>query len=299
MAHWRRWLIVCCTATLAWAVWSLYAWHYPLLNWYNAPLALAAAWAVTRFVEGGRRRYVVLAGAMAGIAIAQKISGLFLLAALLVWCVAHVAHVARREPAYTRGPGYAVFVTGVGTVFVLLVARLVLGLPHETHGSAKFLIVLLIAVTVLWLGWSAYTAAVPSGEGVQALVALLLLLAAGVAVPLVPFLLVYVAHGGMSDLIVGVFVRPAARLSLIWSALPGRVAAAVFAVILGALAGVLTQRDQFTVWSESMMLRGIPVMLLLVALWGSWRREEEPGPYGSVVFLLVTSAATAHLLQVP
>jgi hypothetical protein len=145
-----------------------------------------------------------------------------------------------------------------------------------------------------------------------------------VAVPLVPFLLTYVAHGAVGDLIVGVFVRPAVRLSLIWFPPPGRVATAgmmlaplvlalgvryaaparsygiaVLALVLGALAGALAQRDQFTASSAALMVRGLPVMLPLVALWGSWRREEEPGPYGSVVFLLVTCAVTGQLLQVP
>ncbi len=311
-------------ATLAWAVWSLYAWHYPLLNWYYAPLALFATWAVTRFVESGRRRYVVLAGVMVGIAIVQKITGLFLLAALLLWCAAHVADVARRVPAHARAWGYAVFVTGAGAVFVLLVARLVLGLPAEFHGSAMYLFVLPIAVAVVWLGWSAYSAGVGAREGVRTLLSLLVPLAVGVAVPLIPFLLLYVAHGAVGDLIVGVFVRPAARLSLILSPPPGRVATAgmmlaplvlalgvryaapargravaVFAVILGILAGVLAQRDQFTASSVALMVRGLPIMLPLVALWGSARREEEPGQYGSVVFLLVTCAATAQLLQVP
>lgn len=311
-------------ATLAWGIWSLYAWHYPLLNWYYAPLALFAVWGVTRFVESGRRRYVVFAGVMVGIAIIQKITGLFLLAALLLWCAAHVAVVARLAPARPRGWGYAVFVTGAGAVFVLLVARLMLGLPAEIHGSALSLYVLPIAAVVLWLGWSAHTADVPAGEGVRALVALLVPLVIGVAVPLVPFLLIFVAHGAVGDLIAGVFVRPAARLSLIWSPPPGRIATAgmmlaplvlalgvryaapargraiaVFAVILGALAGALAQRDQFTASSAALMVRGLPVMLPLVALWGSWRREEEPGPYGSVVFLLIACAATAQLLQVP
>lgn len=321
-------------ATLAWAVWSLYAWHYPLLNWYYAPLALFAAWGVTRFVESGRRRYVVFAGVMVGIAIIQKITGLFLLAALLLWCAAHVAQAARDKAARdmaardmaapARGWGYAVFVTGAGAIFVLLVARLVLGLPADIHGSAMYLFVLPIGVCVLWLGGSAHRAGVPAGEGVRALIALLAPLAIGVAVPLIPFFLLYVAHGAVSDLLIGVFVRPAVRLSLIWSPPPGRLATAGmmlapmvlvlgvryaaparsragagFAVVLGILGGMLAQRDQFTASSAAMMVRSLPIMLPCVALWGSWRREEEPGPYGSVVFLLIACAATAQLLQVP
>lgn len=311
-------------ATLAWGVWSLYAWHYPLLNWYYAPLALFASWGVIRFVESGRRRHLVLAGVMVGIAITFKITGLYLLAAFLLWCAMHVAYAGRHASTRGRSAGYAVLATGAGAVFVLLVVRLVLGLPAEIHGSALFLFALPSAACVAWLGWSARAAGVPAGAGVRALVALLAPLAAGMAVPLVPFAAAYVATGAVGDLVVGVFVRPAARLSMIWSPPPGRMAMAgmmlapfmlvlgvryirparghamaAVAVILGALAGGLAQHDQFTAWSVGVMVRSLPVMLPLVALWGSWRREEEPGPYGSVVFLLVTCAATSQLLQVP
>jgi len=266
---------------------------------------------------------MVQAGVMVGIAIVFKSTGFFLLAALLLWCASHAAHAGRTKPA--RGSwGYAAFVTGAGAAFVLLVVRLVLMLPAEVHGSALFHFVLPIAVTVLWLSWSAYAAEVTAGDGVRALAALLMPLAAGMAVPLVPFLLMYVPDGALFDLFTGVFVTPAARMTLIWLPPPGRVATAgmmlaplaltlgvryaapargrrvtAVAVFLGVLAGVLAQRDEFTSASVALMVRGLPVVLPLVALWGSWRREEEPGPYGSVVFLLVACAATAQLLQVP
>ena len=312
-------------ATLAWGVWSLYAWHYPLLNWYYAPLALFSVWGVTRFVESGRRSYLVLAGVMAGIATAQKITGLFLLAALLLWCAAHVSHAAlpaRRDAARPRG--FAVLVTGAGVAYVLMVTRLVRGLPAEFHGSAAFLFIFPVIATVLWMGLDALEAGVAAGAGVRALLALLLPLLVGVAVPLVPLLLVYAAHGAVHDLLFGVFVRPSARLALLWFAPPGRLATAgmmlaplvlalgvryaaparartalALALVLGTVAGVLSHYDQFSAASTALMIRGLPVLLPLVALWGGWRREEEPGPYGSVVFLLVACAATSQLLQVP
>ncbi|MHB1310886.1 MAG: hypothetical protein ACYC3L_02625 [Gemmatimonadaceae bacterium] len=311
--------------TLAWGAWSLYAWHYPLLNWYYAPLALCSAWGVTRFVESRRRWYVVFAGAMAGIAFAQKITGLFLLAALLLWCAAHVAFAAppvRREASRARG--FALLVTAAGGVFVALVARLVWGLPAEFHGSAAFVFIVPIVVTVLWMGWSAWESGVAVAAGLRALLSLLLPLLAGVAVPLVPMLLVYAAHGAVHDLVFGVFVRPAARLALLWFAPPGRLAmggmmlaplvlalgvryaapprarpAIAAALVLGAVAGALSHYDQFTASSTALMMRGIPVLLPFVALWGAWRREDEPGPYRSVAFLLVACAATSQLLQVP
>lgn len=311
-------------ATLAWAVWSLYAWHYPLLNWYFAPLAIGAAWGVTRFVETGRRRFVAVAGVMVGIAIAQKISGLFLLAALLLWCAAHVALTARRDATVRGGNGYAVFVASAGGLFVLIVARLVLGMPREVHGSVVGLFVVPIAATVAWIAWLAWDARLPTLAGGRALTGLLVPLAAGLAVPLVPFVLVFVAHGAMHDLIVGVFVRPIARLSLIWTAPPGRVASAgmvlaplvlvwgvryaaparrtrdaVLAVALGVLAGVLAHRDEFTATSAALMVRGLPLVLPLVPLWSLWRRERNARPYDSLVVLLVASATTAQLLQVP
>ena len=321
-------------ATLAWGVWSLYAWHYPLLNWYYAPLALFAAWGVTRFVESGRRRYVVLAGVCVGVAIAFKITGLYLLAAMLLWCAAHVVFGAQRargtgesrgEGTPARSLGYAVLVTVSGVVFILLVARLVWSLPAEARGSVLFHYVVPAAATVLWLGWRARDAGISAGAGTRELLSLLVPLAAGVMLPLLPLFLGYAAIGALTDLYVGVLVRPSARMTLLpWPPPPGRVASAgmmlapillvigvryakpsrgqasaVLAVALGLGAGVLAHHDEFTATSVSLMVRVLPVLLPLVALWGSVRGEEMPGGHGSVVFLLVAFAATAQLLQVP
>lgn len=314
---------------LASAVWSLYAFHYPLLNWYYAPLALFAVWAVTRYVESGRTRYVVIAGVMVGIAITFKISGLYLLAAFLLWCAAHVSHVARsaqRGDACPRAWGYAVLVTAAGALLAVLVLQLVLKLPTDIQGSAMFLFVLPVAATACWLSWSAYGAGTATGPGLRVFVALLVPFALGIAVPLIPFLALYAGQGALGDLYHGVFVRPAMRFSIPWfgSSPPGRVTTggmmlaplilvvgvryatsvrgrmvAALAVILGVVAGLLAEHDQFTASSTTLMVRGLPVMLPLVALWGSCRGEEEPGPYGSIVFLLVACAVTAQLLQIP
>ncbi|MBA4072735.1 MAG: hypothetical protein C0497_12995 [Gemmatimonas sp.] len=311
-------------ATLAWAIWSLYAWRYPLLNWYYAPLALTAAWTIARFLETGHRAYVALAGALCGIAISLKITGLFLLAALLLWCAAHVASDARRNPSTMRGNGFFVFVAVAGTLFALIVTRLVLGLPREFHGSALGVFLLPIAGTIAWLVWEARRSGLPTAAGMRALAGLLVPLAAGLAVPLVPFLLVFVLQGAVDDLMIGVFVRPAARLSLVFSPPPGRLASygfalaplvlavgvryavtalprttAAAAVLLGGLAGALAHLDQFTVASSAMVVRGLPLILPIVLLWSAWRHEEDSRPHGSLVFLLVATAATSQLLQVP
>ncbi len=315
--------------TLAWAVWSLFAFHYPLLNWYFAPIALFAVWGVTRFVETGRRSYLVLAGVMVGVAIVFKISGLYLLAALLLWSTSHVSrlsHPTRQDAGDKGGAGFAVIVAVGGAALVCLVARLVSkAFPGETYGSSVFLFVMPVAAIVLWLSWSSFDAHLSVGRGLRALMELMVPLWVGVAVPLAPFLLWYAANGALGDLCYGVLVRPAARLSIPWFViLPGRVASAgmmlaplvlglgvryavparyrvdaVVAVILGVGAGMLAQRDEFTASSTSLMVRGLPVLMPVLALWGSRRREEESGPYGSVVFLLVTCAVLSQLLQVP
>lgn len=311
-------------ATLAWALWSLYAWRYPLLNWYYAPLGLAAAWAIARYLETGHRAYVSLAGALCGVAISLKITGLFFLAALLLWSAAHVASDARRRVSTERGSGFFVFVAIAGASFLLIVTRLVLELPREFHGSALGAFLLPIAATVASLVWEARRSGLSAAPGMRALAGLLVPLAAGLAVPLVPFLLLFVVQGAVDDLMIGVFVRPAARLQLVFSPPPGRLAsygfalaplalaigvryalpatprlAAAAAVLLGGLAGALAHVDQFTSSSAAMVVRGLPLILPIVLLWSAWRQETDSRPYSSLVFLLVAAAATSQLLQIP
>lgn len=331
--------IAAAAVMIASAVWSLYAWHYPLLNWYYPPLAMGAVWCTIRFVESGHRGFVVGAGVLAGAAIVMKVTGFYLLAALLLWTAAHAA-----EPSGTgrRSAGFAGFVAMSGGAFTLVVVKLVTSLPRDLHGSVLAIFAAPIAATVLWMVWRAWESGWSLRDGVRRVLAVAIPLVVGVALVALPFVLYYALHGALHDLYTGVFVRPAQRLTKLFGAPPGRITIAgmlvapfvlvvglraaraasfmrdsVIAAALGVVCGAIALKDEFTASSAALLVRGLPVMLPAAALalhaLSRWRRDGDAdagtrapsggdaasAPYASVAMLLVAMATCSQLLQVP
>ncbi len=97
----RRWAepVLCAAAVVVTALWTLWAWQMPLLNWFYAPLALFAVAALLPHEGRSPQRGHVIAGVAAGVMFTLKLTGLFLLAAILLWCVRAAARDARAAMA--------------------------------------------------------------------------------------------------------------------------------------------------------------------------------------------------------
>lgn len=304
------------------AVWSLYAWHFPLLNWYYPPLVLGSAWAVVRYVESGRRGWLWAAGFGAGLAIDIKITGCFLLAALLLWTIARAGDEGRRTTdAGPASRGFMLIALTLAGAYALMVFALVRKLP--VRDSAMLHFVLPNAVVALWAARETARARLTATAGVAALARLVLPVLGGVAVAILPLIAWFAAHGALNDLFTGVFVRPAVRLALVWMPPPGRIAtvtmlAAPFllllgsraarvgrpqvtigvALALGVVAGLLARSSPESIDAASMAVRAVPIALPIVALsWGA-PRDGDPS-HRSIALLLVACSVTAQLLQVP
>lgn len=309
--------------TLAWVVWSMYAWPFPLLNWFYAPLVLSAVWATTRYVESARCGYLVVAGAIVGTTITFKVSGLYALAAFLLWGAADVA-LAANITARTARNGFAAIVGVASVALVLLVEMLVRGMPAEVRGSAEFAFVLPVASVAIVLTLLAKRSGLGALEGLRAFSRLMVPFAIGLALTLGVLLVFYATQHALGDLFLGLFVRPTVRLSRYWAAPPGRLvfvsamlAPAVLmigarsavnprprlavgtALALGAIAGGLSHFDQFTATSAALMVRSIGVAVPLILVWTVVRREVGSAPYASIMFLLVAQVSMSQLLQVP
>jgi hypothetical protein len=305
------------------ATWSLYAWHLPLLNWYYAPLAMAACWGVFRFEETGRHRWLVLAGAAVGGAILVKVTGVFVLAALLLWCLARAGDGAR-EGIRDRRQGFAVVAAFLLAFFLAAVVLLLRGLPREMYGVAGLHFLLPCAGISAWVLLRVQRGGRGTVDGLSALLALLVPLFAGALLVAAPFLLHYVRLQALDDLLAGVLIRPRARLTLVAYGAPGRLGtlaalipplllfagsrraawgdtrrnimvAAVLGACWGAAAHFALPMAGATV---ALSIRAMPIVLPLLALW--W--DGEPvldGAVARMTLLLVGLAATSQLVQVP
>ncbi len=308
---------------LACGAWSLYAYHLPLLNWYYAPLALIACWCVYRFEESHRRRWLLAAGACAGASILVKITGLFTLAALLLWC----ADWAGRRPVAagkSRGLGFAALLGVVLSGYVAAVLVLLRGMPAELFGSAAVHFLLPQVLLTGWLVRRVARGGLGARPGIGHLLHVAAPLLAGVLLALAPFVLHYVRAGAVADLLVGLFVRPAMRLQHFAFGPPGRLGTAlalaaplvffaglrfvkpvvrpgtpVLALLFGAVLGAAT-RLMFgdAVNSTPLFVRSVPIVLPLVGL--LWEeRTDRAGEIGSGALLLVALTVTSQLVQVP
>lgn len=307
--------------TLVSAVWSLYAWHFPLLNWYYLPLVLGGAWAVVRYAESGRRGWLWAAGFGAGLAIDIKITGSFFLAALLLWSIARAGDEGRRRAAAPPSAGFAWVAITLAGAYALMVLALVRRLP--IHDSAMLHFVLPNAAVAVWVAREAARARLSASAGVVALVRLVLPLLGGVAIAILPLVIWFASHGALGELFAGVFVRPAVRLTMVWMPPPGRIATVAMlaaplllllgsraarvarphvtigvALALGAALGLLARSTPESIDAASMAIRAVPIALPIVALWWGAPRGGDPS-LGTITLLLVACSATAQLLQVP
>ncbi len=188
--------------------------NYPaaMPSWYNLFLAGFALFGLVRWLETGRSRWLVFAGAAVGVSVLVKIVGLYLLAGVLVGLtLVDQEHTSAAEGRSSSGDRtWALVITGAAALLLLLVMNLVgtgAGLREMYHYVLPAASVVALVIAREWL-----RPPEPWAERTRRLVGSFLPLLAGFSVPVLGYLLIYVWAGGLEDLLVGVFVAPRRRL---------------------------------------------------------------------------------------
>jgi len=216
-------------AVLLAATLSVPAYPSAMPTWFCLYAVTWGCWALLRWMEGGSRRWLLAAGATAGLALLFKVVGLYFLAAAL-------AAVAWRRVDGSRA--YAATV-GVGVLaFLALLARLVLpgwGVAGAYHFflPALALCGALLARARRGSGDGGGASGVSAETGVRALLADVTALLAGFFAPVAAFLVPYALSGALGPWVEGVFLLPGRRLQAassppgaLWTVVPGVVAVA-------------------------------------------------------------------------
>lgn len=200
------------TAVLLATVWGLPNYPAPMPSWYNLFFAVFGAAALLRYLETERRRWLVVAGVAGGLSVLVKVTGLYYVAGALLFLAYRQqilpARGERREPP----PGvYGLTVAGAMIIFLALLIRIV----ASRAGVAEFanFVVSPVAIVALLLWNRGWEPGASSGACFAALGRLVLPFGLGLAVTVLPLLVVYVRAGAVADLLVGVLVQPLARLS--------------------------------------------------------------------------------------
>lgn len=213
------------------AVLSVPTYPEAMPTWFSLFAVTWGLWCLLRFLDGGSRRWLAAAGALAGVALLFKVVGLYFVAATLLALAAH------------RGDGSRLYrgIEMAGVVaFLALLDHLVLPGSGASGVWHFFVPALALGGAVVWRGWHGRAGDAPStGAGLRPLLADGVALAVGLAIPVVVFLVPYALGGGLGAWFRGVFVLPGRRLQAaasapgpFWTVVPGMVAVAVMAAAM-------------------------------------------------------------------
>jgi len=198
-------------ATLLAIVWTLPNYPAAMPSWYNLFFATFGAAALFRFTETGRRGWLVAAGAIGGLSLLVKIAALYYIAACLLFLVGYEALTRDESP---RGSGRGLYRALVGTGLAGLL--LGVGALIRRHLSVEQVYHFLLPTAMLAGvvdSVVARSAGIEIPRAMRRLWGLVWPFAAGLAVPIVGFLVPYVAHGDVGVLLRGVFVNPTTRIA--------------------------------------------------------------------------------------
>jgi hypothetical protein len=202
--------------TLLAVAWSVPNYPEAMPSWYNLYFATWGVLALFCYTEKRRDRWLCIAGLCGGLSFLVKISGLYFIAACLLFFVYREQSVSRADTAEERHGGFAylLFVTGGLALFLALLTSLIAQRP--TAGE-YFQFVLPSAFLVAFLLWEAWHLSwEPSASRFSHLFRETMPFLAGALAPFLLSLLWFASRGALLAWFTGVFIRPAMRIH--WSA---------------------------------------------------------------------------------
>ena len=251
--------------TLLAVVWSVPNYPAPMPSWYNLFLATFGIAALLRFLEDGRRHWLILAGIAGGLSFLVKVVGLYYVAGVLLFVAFH-AHTTARESAGAEpewGRGYATFATGSLLLFVLALIAVVRGRPSAPDLIQFVLPGAVVAGLLVRNEWT-----VPAGSSehrVRVLVRLLAPFLLGVLLPVVLYLVPYALTGALGAFAHGVFVLPAKRLGHAAFAPPLRTMLALVPAVAVTAAVTWPRGSSLSLGRRELTLLGVALAIVLIA----------------------------------
>jgi hypothetical protein len=313
--------------TLLAVAWSVPNYSAAVPSWYNLFCATFAAWALLRYLDTARRRWLFLAGLLAGVSCAVKIAGLFAVAAALLFFVFLEQDIARSRSADgARAVAYRAFETA-GAAALLVVLSSMIAWDFRPMLLLHFV---LPTVAVLGLLVRRELSVGPSSTAARfrTFFGMVAPFCTGCLVALLPLLAPYLRAGALGDLIHGVLLAPRSRIQFASSAplelgflglLPaivlagilaagvacrGRLRAALRPLVLLLTIGAVVAAGTFPWIYQALWLSIVPSIPLTVLIGcGLIAASRRAGPIGarrdSQAFLMLTLVALCSLIQFP
>ena len=215
--------------TLLASVWSIPVYAAPLPSWYNLFFAVWCAGALNEWRKSGKPWWLVVAGLLIGISLLFKISGLFLLAASLLFLLYNDQlkfNIQNRESFSEGGPGTndirrpnlrSSLVFG-GLVLAGLLSTAFVN-QHNPLMQILHFVIPFVAIILFLLRqeWESTCGQRSSLAGVSGNIAWLI---SGFAMPVAGWFAFYAFQGALGELSHGLFVMPKKRLEFAADSFP-------------------------------------------------------------------------------
>lgn len=312
-------------AVLAFLAWSLPNYFAGVPSWYILFFTIFGVLFLLRYLDTGRRRWLIAAGLCGGLSLIFKIVGLYFVAAALLFLLFHEQMLAAAKPRQRAGRASGSLIL-TGLIGVTIAGLLLLLVRRHFQPMVLFNCVVpgvAVCGVLVWNEWRVGGA--PVGARLLGLTAKVAPFALGVVLPVLLFLVPFARGGGLDELVRGVFVLPQLRLEHSVYPFPGpiglvaalpvavvlvsgfrsrrRLELLVLAVLAPALAGLLALAGKPVVYRAIWYsLRCILPMVVLLACWQLVRAGRNAGaspPRRQELFLVAAMTAFVSLTQYP
>jgi len=307
--------------------WSIPNYSAPMPSWYNLFFATFGLVSILRYIETGNRGWLFIAGLCGGLSFLFKQTGLYFIAAVLLFLVfREQVAPSNRSSRNTETVLYRIFL--VGSLF--LYEALLVNLLRRTHSGKIFLYFFLPELAIgVAIVWNEFFLVEARSRRFAFLFRELAPFAAGVALPVLVFLVPFFLTGTIFRFVHDVFVLPGLRFTYtlrVWPLVAHTktmvaiaanlllIAAVFFAgtrtrtalgvlALLGTPVILLIARVQdiiyASVWHAIWILVPIAIVLSVVlVLWQLMRRKMD-AIRQQQIFLVLCVAATGNLIQFP
>ena len=197
--------------TLLAVAWSVPNYAAAVPSWYNLFFAVFGTAALLRYLETNSRRWLFAAGFCAGLSILAKIAGLFFVAGVLLFFLFREQNSAAptRHSLAKRGRFFSLLIVFGLSTFVLLLFLLVRQIPR----ASEYIHFVLpgLALAVMLVRRELFGAGAPNKRRIAGLSGMLFPFTAGVAAPVLVFLMPFFRSHSLPVLFNGIFVLPAKR----------------------------------------------------------------------------------------
>lgn len=196
------------TVVLLAVVWGVPNYSAALPSWYNLYFATFGIASMLRYIQDRSPLWLFLAGACGGLSCLFKVSGIFFVGALFLSLLFLSSDLETTTLLPFKNVWHRVFVVVSVLAYCGLVFAVIWNRPILVSLCYFVGPVLVVGAVLLW---QEFGPGRTSGQSMSSLLRMLGPFVAGVAFPLLVFLVPFIRGGGVSTLIYGVFVLPARR----------------------------------------------------------------------------------------